>query len=83
MCCIVTTGIFAWVAAYAADEAEAAGKGRITPYWRVLKPGGGLNRKYPGGIANVKRRLEGEGHVVWREGSRYFVKDYDKKLALL
>jgi len=49
----------------------------------VLKPGGELNGKYPGGIANVKRRLEEEGHVVVRHGRRYFVKDYDKKLALL
>jgi len=83
VCCIVTTGIFAWIAAHAADEAEAAGKGRITPYWRVLKPGGELSGKYPGGIANVKRRLEEEGHIVVRDGSRYFVEDYDKKLALL
>ena len=83
VCCIVTTGIFAWIAAHAADEAEAMGKRRITPYWRLLKPGGELNGKYPGGVANVMRRLEEEGHVVVRDGSRYFVKDYEKKLAPL
>src|SRR4051812_41787236 len=34
--CPITTGIFAWIAAHAADEAESAGKRRITPYWRTL-----------------------------------------------
>jgi hypothetical protein len=83
VCCTVTTGIFAWIAAHAAHEAESLGKTRVTPYWRVLKPGGELNGKYPGGIADVKRRLESEGHVIQRVGSRYFVTDYEKKLASL
>src|SRR4029078_4736390 len=30
--CPITTGIFAWVAAHAADEAEQGGRSRITPY---------------------------------------------------
>ena len=51
--CPITTGIFAWIAAHAADEAEQEGKSRITPYWRTLKSGGELNPKYPGGIENV------------------------------
>jgi hypothetical protein len=29
--CPITTGIFAWIAAHAADEAEHAGRSRITP----------------------------------------------------
>ena len=29
--CPITTGIFAWIAAYAAEEAEVAGRSRITP----------------------------------------------------
>src|SRR5687767_6223387 len=49
--CPITTGIFAWIAAHAADEAEAEGAQRITPYWRTLKAKGELNPKYPGGIA--------------------------------
>ena len=53
--CPLTTGIFAWIAAYAADEAESAGKKRITPYWRTLKSDGQLNPKYPGG-ENLKTR---------------------------
>jgi hypothetical protein len=81
VCCPVTTGIFSWIAAHAAHEAELLGKKVITPYWRVLKNGGELNAKYPGGLADVKRRLEAEGHVVVREGQRYFVKDYEKKLT--
>src|SRR2546423_73315 len=38
--CPITTGIFAWIAAHAADEAEQEGRVRITPYWRTLKTGG-------------------------------------------
>lgn len=83
VCCTVTTGIFAWIAAHAANEAELMGKSRVTPYWRVLKVGGELNGKYPGGLAGVKKRLEDEGHVIIREHKRYFVKDYEKKLAAI
>lgn len=83
VCCPVTTGIFSWIAAHAAHEAELTGKKRVTPYWRVLKSGGELNARYPGGIAGMKRRLEEEGHVVLRQGQRYFVKDYEAKLATL
>ena len=48
--CPITTGIFAWIAAYAADEAAEEGKKNITPYWRTLKTGGIINEKYPGGV---------------------------------
>src|SRR5271166_5426965 len=48
--CPLTTGIFSWIAAHAANEAEVAGASRITPYWRTLKTGGELNPKYPGGV---------------------------------
>lgn len=47
--CPITTGIFAWVAAHAAAEMAAEGEKDITPYWRMLKSGGELNEKYPGG----------------------------------
>lgn len=47
--CPLTTGIFAWVAANAAEEDRLQGKKDITPYWRTLKNGGYLNEKYPGG----------------------------------
>jgi hypothetical protein len=79
--CTITTGIFAWIAAHAADEAERAGIRKITPYWRALKAGGELNPKYPGGIANLKHRLEAEGHVVVARRARWFVQDFERKLA--
>jgi hypothetical protein len=72
----ITTGVFAWIAAYAADEAEAAGSARITPYWRTLKAGGELNPKYPGGIRNLRARLIAEWHRVRKKGHRYFVADF-------
>jgi hypothetical protein len=81
--CPITTGIFAWIAAHAADEAEKEGKKRITPYWRTLKTGGELNPKYPGGIANQKARLEAEGHKVIAKRKRFFVLGYEEKLARL
>ena len=77
MACPITTGVFAWIAAHAADEAENEGRSRITPYWRILKTGGELNPKYPGGIKNLRARLVAEGHRVIKKGSRYFVPDYE------
>ncbi len=76
--CPITTGIFAWIAAHAADEAEIEGRVRITPYWRTLKSGGELNPKYPGGIKNLRQRLTAEGHRVVKKGSRYFVVEYER-----
>ena len=81
MACPITTGIFAWIAAHAAEEAAAAGKKRITPYWRTLKSGGELNGKYPGGIENLKRRLKAEGHTVVKRGKRHVVPDFEKTLV--
>ena len=81
--CPITTGIFSWIAANAADEAEAEGEKRITPYWRTLKTGGELNPKYPGGVENIKRHLEAEGHTVVQKGrsKKLLVKDYEKVLV--
>jgi hypothetical protein len=76
--CPITTGIFAWIAAHAADEAESEGKTRITPYWRTLKAGGELNTKYPGGIANLRRRLQAEGHTVVQKGKRFVVAGFEE-----
>jgi hypothetical protein len=81
--CPITTGIFAWIAAHAADEAEHAGKKRVTPYWRTLKSKGELNPKYPGGIPALKRKLTAEGHRVESRGKRYFVAGFAEKLAKL
>jgi hypothetical protein len=64
ICCPLTTGIFCWIAAHAAVEDEAAGRKRITPWWRVLKNGNQLNPKFPGGVREQARRLRAEGHRV-------------------
>jgi hypothetical protein len=78
--CPLTTGIFAWIAAHAAEEANAEGTKRITPYWRTLKTGGELNPKYPGGIDNLRTRLTSEGHQVIQRGKRFFVVDFQRRL---
>ena len=83
VCCPITTGIFAWIAAHAAEEALEEGAKRVTPYWRTLKTGGELNAKYPGGIASLKRRLQAEGHRVVQKGKRFVVDDFEKSLARL
>jgi len=62
--CPLTTGIFAWIAAHAAEEAAAEGKRDITPYWRTLKSKGELNEKYPGGVAAQTAHLREEGHTI-------------------
>jgi hypothetical protein len=78
--CPITTGIFSWIAAHAAAEAEAGGAKRVTPYWRTLKVGGEVNAKYPGGIAELRRRLVAEGHQVRQKGKRFLVLDFELKL---
>jgi hypothetical protein len=81
--CPMTTGIFAWIAAHAAEESREAGEAPITPYWRTLKNGGELNPKYPGGLEAIRQKLEAEGHRVVERGKRSFVADYERSLAPL
>lgn len=78
--CPLTTGIFSWIAAHAAAEAEAEGRKHITPYWRTLKTGGELNPKYPGGTDAIAKRLRAEGHMVVTKGKRVLVAEYAQKL---
>jgi hypothetical protein len=83
--CPITCGIFAFVAANAAEEARAEGKKRITPYWRTLKTGGELNPKYPGGVEAQSARLKEERHIIepGRGKKPPKVKDFEKRLAKL
>lgn len=83
--CPITSGIFAWTAAHAAEEDFADGKKDITPYWRTLKSTGELNDKYPGGIESQVKRLEAEGHVIEPAKGKKSpkVKDFEKKLVEL
>ena len=73
--CPITTGIFSWIAANAAEEAAAAGEKKITPYWRTLKKDGELNSKYPGGVAAARRTLAAEGHSFVAKARRILVRD--------
>jgi len=81
--CPMTTGIFAWIAANAAEEQRQQGKKDITPYWRTLKTGGVINAKYPSGVEGQKKILEKEGHQVIQKGKKYIVADYEKSLMKL
>jgi len=83
MACPMTTGIFAWIAAHAAAEAQAAKEKNTTPFWRTLKSRGELNPKYPGGIGALKQKLRAEGHTVKQKGKHFFVEDFDARLAVL
>ena len=73
--CPMTTGIFAWIAAHAANESEESRVSDTTPYWRTLKAKGELNPKYPEGIAHLSERLRLEGHQIIQRGKRWFVAD--------
>lgn len=81
--CPLTTGIFAWVAANAAEEERQQGEKDITPYWRTLKTGGMINPKYPGGVEVQKKLLEKEEHKVIQKGKKYVVANYENSLAKL
>lgn len=67
--CPITTGIFSWIAAHAAAEAEAEGAKRITPFWRTLKTGG---------VKAISKRLRNEEHSIVSKGKRFLVADYEK-----
>jgi len=81
--CPITTGIFAWVAAHAAEEAAAEGEKDITPYWRTLKSKGELNEKYPGGVEAQATHLRAEGHTIEPGKGKKTprVKDFEKVLV--
>jgi hypothetical protein len=78
--CPITTGIFSWIAAHAAAEAEAEGARKITPFWRTLKSGGEVNPKFPGGVEHIAKRLRAEGHQTVLKGKKTFLADHETKL---
>lgn len=82
--CPITTGIFTWISAGAAEEDRAAGKKNITPYWRVLKQGGKLNPKYPGGVKQQATYLQKEGFEILKgkTENNWRVKDYESFITL-
>jgi alkylated DNA nucleotide flippase Atl1 len=80
--CPLTTGIFAWIAAHAAQDDLDSKRRDVTPYWRTLKSGGYLNEKYPGGVEAHREKLEAEGHSVVAHGKRYAVENYESSIAI-
>jgi len=78
--CPITTGIFAWISANAAEEKKEKGEENTTPYWRTLKSDGSLNEKYPGGIDQQKFYLELEGHQVIKKRKKYYIHNYQNKI---
>ncbi|HEV8291984.1 MAG TPA: methylated DNA-protein cysteine methyltransferase [Tepidisphaeraceae bacterium] len=76
--CPLCTGIFVRIAAETSEEDRAAGKARITPYWRVVTDKGELNEKFPGGAAAAARKLKQEGHRVVAKGKKIVVDGFEK-----
>ena len=83
--CPLTTGIFIRIVAEAAEEHRHLGEKEIAPYWRVVKNGGILNEKYPGGVQAQAAYLEKEGHtIVFGSGKKPpKVKDFENYLIKL
>lgn len=84
VCCPLTTGIFAVIAAQAAEEeARETGSEEITPWWRTLQGDGRLHPKFPGVLELQAARLEAEGHQIIGRGSTRRVDAWDGHLAPL
>jgi alkylated DNA nucleotide flippase Atl1 len=63
-CCPLTTGIFLRIVAEVAEEDLRNGEKDITPYWRVVRADGSLNKKFPCGVQGQAARLREEGHLI-------------------
>jgi len=62
--CPITTGIFVRICAEAAEEDKRSGRKKITPWWRVIKPDGSLNLKFPGFPKLQADYLKKEGFAI-------------------
>ncbi len=60
----ITIGIFMRIIAETAEEERKSKRDIITPYWRVLKPDGSINIKFPGGMDKQVSLLRAEGHII-------------------
>jgi len=81
--CPVSTAIFANMAARAAEERRAMGEdpASLTPWWRLLKKGGFLNEKAPGGGALQADLLAAEGVRVSPLRKKLAVFDFADRAA--
>ncbi|WP_353777714.1 hypothetical protein [Winogradskyella sp. 3972H.M.0a.05] len=59
----IPTGVYLKYVALAAEE-ERTTKAMITPYWRVLRPDGSINIKFPGGSKLQSKLLKDEGFTI-------------------
>lgn len=69
MTCPLVTELFWRTIAEAALEEDQDGVDDVTPYWRVVRDDGSLNKKLPGGIRVQADRLIKEGHLLLRTRS--------------
>ncbi|MGI9543971.1 MAG: hypothetical protein ACR2MX_12005 [Cyclobacteriaceae bacterium] len=60
----IPTGVYLKYIALAAEEEKATKKEKITAYWRVLKPDGSINIKFPGGAEKQSEMVQSEGHKI-------------------
>ena len=83
--CPMTTGIFIRIVAEVAEENLKDGKKQVTPYWRVLRAGGSLNEKFPGGVGSQAAHLREEGHIIESGKGKKppRIKDFEKHLQEL
>lgn len=58
----IPTGVYLKYIALAAEDEKREKKTNITPYWRVLKPDGTINPKFPISVDELMKILEKEGH---------------------
>ncbi len=60
----IPTGVYLKYIALASEEESGNNKETVTPYWRVLKPDGAINIKFPGGEEKQVALLQSEGHLI-------------------
>jgi len=82
LACPLATGWFIRIVAECAEEELKEGKSldSVAPYWRILKPDGSLNEKFPGGVELQAERLKSEGFNVVKQGKKYKVENYKEYL---
>ena len=79
--CPVSTAIFANMSARAGEERRALGvpMQELTPWWRVLRKGGFLTPKLPGGVETQATLLQAEGIRASPLGKQLAAYDYEAR----
>ena len=81
----IPTGISLKFIALTSEFEQSQGDSH-TAYWRVLKPDGKINEKFPGGFEKQIKYLEAEGHEIEMVGKRKkvpSVRNFESKLLIL